>query len=211
MTDSSQTDLAAFDLARSQGGRLVVAGVDEAGRGCWAGPVVAAAVILSPGWCPDALDDSKKLSVRRRETLCGEIRSSALSWGACAVSAQEIDRLNILQATLLGMARSLHKLHAGPDLVLVDGLQVPPVPWPTEAVVKGDGSSACIAAASILAKVFRDRIMTAWARKYPGYGFAQHKGYGAPRHRASLIELGPCAIHRVSYKPVALCRQGRLY
>lgn len=211
MANPSQPDLAAYDRARSHGGRLVIAGVDEAGRGCWAGPVVAAAVILPSGWCPDALDDSKKLSARRRETLCGEIQSSALSWGACAVSAQVIDRVNILQATLQGMARSLHKLHTGPDLVLVDGRQVPPGPWPTEAVVKGDGTSACIAAASILAKVLRDRVMTAWARKYPGYGFAKHKGYGAPRHRASLIALGPCAIHRVSYKPVALCRQGRLY
>ena len=204
-------DLVGYDRERSDGGRLTVAGVDEAGRGCWAGPVVAAAVILPPGWCPAGLDDSKKLTAGRRETLCGEIRASALSWGACAVSPAEIDRVNILQATLQAMARSLHMLRAAPDLVLVDGRQVPAVPWPAEAVVKGDGTSACIAAASILAKVFRDRVMLAWDRKYPGYGFADHKGYGAPRHQAGLAELGPCAIHRFSYKPIALREQGRLF
>jgi ribonuclease HII len=196
---------------RSRDGRLVIAGVDEAGRGCWAGPVVAAAVVLPDGWCPVALDDSKKLSARRREALCREIRASALSWGACAVSAGEIDRVNILQATLRGMARSVHKLRPRPDLVLVDGLQIPSLAFPAEAVVKGDGTSACIAAASILAKVFRDRIMIAWARKYPGYGFGEHKGYGAPRHRAGLAELGPCLLHRFSYKPISELKQGRIF
>ncbi len=203
--------LVAYDRQRSDNGRLMVAGVDEAGRGCWAGPVVAAAVILPDGWCPAELDDSKKLTARRREALCGEIRTSALSWGACAVSPGQIDQVNILQATLQGMARSLHRLHAAPDLVLVDGLQVPKVPWPADAVVKGDGTSACIAAASILAKVFRDRIMTVWDRKYPGYGFADHKGYGVPKHQAGLKELGPCAIHRFSYKPIANLDQGNLF
>jgi len=195
--------LFAYDRARSDDGRLRLAGVDEAGRGCWAGPVVAAAVILPDGWCASELNDSKKLTARRREVLCGEIMSSALSWGACAVSAREIDRINILQATLLGMRRSLLKLHHDPDLVLVDGVQVPEYAGAIESVVKGDGTSACIAAASILAKVFRDRIMTVWDRHYPAYGFAGHKGYGAPRHRTSLRQEGPCGIHRLSYKPVA--------
>jgi ribonuclease HII len=203
--------LVVYDRRLSGDGRLALAGVDEAGRGCWAGPVVAAAVILPSGWCPAGLADSKKLSAARREVLCGEIRASALSWGACAVSAAEIDQVNILQATLRGMARSLHKLSLAPDLVLVDGLQVPNVPWPAQAVVKGDGTSACIAAASILAKVFRDRIMRAWDRHYPGYGFADHKGYGAAGHQAALRAQGPCAIHRFSYRPIADLDQGRLF
>ncbi len=211
MSEPIQPDLVVYDQERSEGGRLTIAGVDEAGRGCWAGPVVAAAVILPDGWCPAGLDDSKKLTARRREALCGEIRASALSWGACAVSPAEIDRVNILQATLQGMARSLHKLGVAPDLVLIDGLQAPKVPWPTDTVVKGDGTSACIAAASILAKEFRDRIMSVWDRKYPGYGFAEHKGYGVPRHQEGLGRLGPCAIHRFSYKPIANLDQGQLF
>ncbi|MFT5234431.1 MAG: ribonuclease HII, partial [Candidatus Krumholzibacteriia bacterium] len=153
MAIESLPPLLAYDRTRSEDGRLLLAGVDEAGRGCWAGPVVAAAVILPDGWCPTELNDSKKLSAKRREKLCGEVLASALTWGACAVSAQEIDRINILQATLQGMQRSLAKLGRTPELVLVDGMQVPDIPWPAEAVVKGDGTSACIAAASILAKV----------------------------------------------------------
>ncbi len=211
MSEATDPTLVAYDRQRSDDGRLTVAGVDEAGRGCWAGPVVAAAVILPCGWGPVDLDDSKKLSAARREALCGEIRTSALSWGACAVSAAEIDRVNILQATLQAMARSLHKLRGTPDLVLVDGLQVPDGPWTCEPVVKGDGTSACIAAASILAKVFRDRVMTVWDQKYPAYGFAAHKGYGAARHQAGLEAHGPCAIHRFSYKPIAALDQKRLF
>jgi ribonuclease HII len=203
--------LAAYDRQRSREGRLVLAGVDEAGRGCWAGPVVAAAVVLPAGWCPPELDDSKKLTARRREALSTVIRDGAVGWGACAVSAAEIDRVNILQATLRAMSRSLHRLGRTPDLVLVDGRQVPDVPWPAEAVVRGDATSACIAAASILAKVFRDRIMTAWDRHHPGYGFADHKGYGAARHREALARWGPCALHRLTYRPVALRDQGRLF
>ena len=207
----AESALARHDRKRSGGGQLVLAGVDEAGRGCWAGPVVAAAVILPSGWCPDGLDDSKKLTARRRDALYEALRASALSWGACAVSPSEVDRLKILQATLLAMARSLHKLDSVPDLVLVDGLQAPDGPWPAEPVVKGDGTSACIAAASILAKVFRDRIMVAWDRLLPGYGFASHKGYGAPEHQAALSRLGPCMIHRFSYKPIAELRQGDMF
>lgn len=203
--------LLAYDRARSENGRLILAGVDEAGRGCWAGPVVAAAVILPDGWCPSELNDSKKLTARRRESLCGEIIASALTWGACAVSAQEIDRINILQATLQGMRRSLLKLKQTPDLVLIDGLQVPEIDWKTDSLVKGDGTSACIAAASILAKVFRDRVMTVWDRHYPAYGFAGHKGYGVPVHRLALQSAGPCSIHRMSYKPVANWDVGQMF
>ncbi len=203
--------LVAFDREQSRQGTRLVAGTDEAGRGCWAGPVVAAAVMLPDRWCPDGLDDSKKLSAARREILCQEICASALGWGACAVSAGEIDQINILQASLRAMARAVAKLPQQPQLVLVDGLQAPELPMATLTVVKGDGTSACIAAASILAKVFRDRVMTVWNRRYPGYGFGANKGYGATAHQAGLTRQGPCPIHRFSYKPVAELAQGRLF
>jgi len=203
--------LVVFDQEQSGQRRHILAGVDEAGRGCWAGPVVAAAVILPDDWCPDELDDSKKLSPKRRELLCEEIRASALCWGACAVSAAEVDRINILQASLEAMRRSVVKLYPQPELVLVDGLQTPNLDIFARAVVKGDGTSAAIAAASILAKVFRDRIMVAFDRLYPGYGFAGHKGYGAAVHREALHKLGPCRLHRFSYKPIAELDQGNLF
>lgn len=207
----SANPLLLFDQEKSGGSSLLLAGVDEAGRGCWAGPVVAAAVILPPDWCPEGLNDSKKLTARRREVLCGKIMASALSWGACAVSAGRIDEINILRASLEAMSRSLTKLDPGPELVLVDGLQVPDFPAPSEAVVKGDATSASIAAASILAKVLRDRVMTVCERHFPGYGFAGHKGYGAQEHREALARLGPCPLHRFSYRPVAELDQGRLF
>lgn len=203
--------LAGFDRERSRDGRLVLGGVDEAGRGCWAGPVVAAAVVLPGGWCPVGLDDSKKLSPARREVLYAEIRAGALAWSACAVSAAEIDHGNILRATLRAMSRAVARLRVTPDLLLVDGNQVPAVPMPAESIVRGDGTSAAIAAASILAKVLRDRVMTAWERHYPGYGFASHKGYGAAAHREALELLGPCPLHRVTYEPLASRGQGRLF
>lgn len=203
--------LAGFDRERSRDGLLVLGGVDEAGRGCWAGPVVAAAVVLPAGWCPAGLDDSKKLSPARREALCAEIRAGALAWAACAVSAAEIDHGNILRATLRAMSRAVARLRVRPDLLLVDGNQVPAVPMPAEAIVRGDGTSAAVAAASIVAKVLRDRVMTAWERHYPGYGFATHKGYGAAAHREALERLGPCPLHRVTYEPLASRGQGRLF
>ena len=203
--------LAGFDRERSRGGRLLLAGVDEAGRGCWAGPVVAAAVVLPDGWAPAGLNDSKKLTPARREALCQEIRASALAWGACAVSAGDIDASDILRATLRAMARAVARLRLRPDLVLVDGNRLPDLPLPTECLVRGDGTSAAVAAASILAKVYRDRIMTAWDRHHPGYGFAAHKGYGAAAHREALRRLGPCPLHRLSYRPVAELDQGRLF
>jgi len=203
--------LAGFDRERSRDGLLVLGGVDEAGRGCWAGPVVAAAVVLPAGWCPAGLDDSKKLSPARREALCAEIRTGALAWAACAVSAAEIDHGNILRATLRAMARAVARLRVRPDLLLVDGRQIPVVSMPAEAIVRGDGTSAAVAAASIVAKVLRDRVMTAWERHYPGYGFAAHKGYGAAAHRQALEKLGPCPLHRVTYEPLASRGQGRLF
>ena len=190
---------------------LLLAGVDEAGRGCWAGPVVAAAVILPADWEPAELDDSKRLRHTQRTTLYNEIRQSALAWSACAVSAADIDSLNILQATLLAMSRAIARLHPTPDLVLVDGLQLPSLPCPGRAIVGGDGKSAAIAAASIIAKVLRDRVMCTWDRYHPGYGFAAHKGYGSADHRAALQRLGPCPLHRQSYRPIANLRQSRLW
>jgi ribonuclease HII len=203
--------LVLFDQEKSGRGSRLLAGVDEAGRGCWAGPVVAAAVILPDGWVPAGLDDSKKLSSRRREILFEEIRASALSWGACAVSSVEIDHTDILRATLRAMAASVAKLRPVPQLVLVDGLQVPVLGCPAEAVVKGDATSAAVAAASVVAKVLRDRVMMVWDRHYPGYGFASHKGYGAELHRQALDRIGPCPLHRQSYRPVADLDQGRLF
>lgn len=203
--------LALFDREKTGRGRRLLAGVDEAGRGCWAGPVIAAAVILPDGWCPDELDDSKNLTARQREVFYEQIQASALSWGACAVSSVEIDRTNILRATLRAMAGAVARLNHRPDLVLVDGLQVPEVPFPTEALVKGDATSAAVAAASVVAKVLRDRVMTAWDRRFPGYGFASHKGYGAAAHRRALASLGPCPLHRFSYRPVAELDQGHLF
>jgi ribonuclease HII len=208
---AAEHPLARFDAEQAEGAAGPLAGADEAGRGCWAGPVVAAAVILPPGWCPAGLNDSKKLTAQRREKLCAEIMASALSWGACAVSSRRIDEINILQSSLEAMARSLHKLTPRPGLVLVDGLQAPPFDAPCLPVVGGDAASASIAAASILAKVLRDRVMTAYDRHYPGYGFAGHKGYGARAHREALARLGPCPLHRFSYKPIAQLDQGSLF
>ena len=203
--------LALFDREKTGRGQRLLAGVDEAGRGCWAGPVIAAAVILPDRWCPDGLDDSKKLTAPQREVFYEQIQASALTWGACAVSSVEIDRTNIRRATLRAMAGAVARLNPRPDLVLVDGLQVPDVDCPAEAVVRGDSTSASIAAASVVAKVLRDRVMTAWDVRFPGYGFASNKGYGAASHRQALVRLGPCPLHRFSYRPVAELDQGHLF
>lgn len=200
-----------FDRECSRQGALRVAGVDEAGRGCWAGPVVAAAVMLPEGWAPDGLDDSKRLLAADREEIFAEIRTRAVAWAACAVGARQIDATNILAATLVAMGRSLRRLRPVPDLVLVDGLQAPDLPLRMHPLVKGDATSAAVAAASVLAKVLRDRVMVAWDRRLPGYGFAAHKGYGAAEHRAALERLGPSPLHRRTYRPVALLAQGRLW
>jgi ribonuclease HII len=203
--------LVQFDRRKSGWGRRLLAGVDEAGRGCWAGPVVAAAVILPDGWCPPGLDDSKTLTAAKREVFYEQIQASALSWGACAVSSDEIDRTDILRATLRAMTRAVAKLDPVPDMVLVDGVQVPDLALPAEALVKGDATSAAVAAASVVAKVLRDRVMKVWDRRFPGYGFASNKGYGAPAHRRALVQLGPCPLHRFTYRPVADLDQGHLF
>ena len=179
-----------------------VCGVDEAGRGPWAGPVSAGAVILDPGNVPAGLNDSKKLTAKARERLEIEIKATALAWGVGLASAQEIDEINILQATGLAMRRAMAALKITPAFALVDGNYRFDLPCPLQPIVKGDALSASIAAASILAKVERDRIMMAADLDYPEYGFAGHKGYHAASHVAALKAHGPCPIHRMSWAPI---------
>lgn len=180
-----------------------IAGVDEAGRGPLAGPVVIAAVILDPARPIEGLADSKVLAPRRREQLSGRILERARACSVVRIEAVEIDRINILQATLLGMRRALAELTLLPDFALIDGDRLPQaLPCPARAIVHGDASEAAISAASILAKVARDRILDGYDARWPGYGFAQHKGYGTPAHLAALQRLGPCPEHRRSFAPV---------
>jgi len=183
----------------------LLAGVDEAGRGPLAGPVCAAAVILDPQRPIPGVDDSKKLSSACREALETEIRSRALAWSVAWASAREIDRLNILQASLLAMRRAVAALDPRPLRVLVDGNQITDFGCPVQAVVGGDGIIPAIGAASILAKVARDRLMVQLEQDYPGYGFASHKGYPTAAHREALRRLGPCPEHRRSFTPVRDC------
>ncbi|MFT4242792.1 MAG: ribonuclease HII [Acidovorax sp.] len=183
----------------------LVAGVDEAGRGPLAGPVVAAAVILDDLHPIAGLADSKKLTLARREKLYDEIRAKALCCCIAEASVEEIDRLNILQATLLAMQRAVAGLRLKPAQVLVDGNRLPRLDVPAEAIVKGDAKVAAISAASILAKVHRDRWCAQIDAEFPHYGFAGHKGYGTATHMAALREHGACIHHRRSFAPVAQC------
>lgn len=183
-------------------GHGCVCGVDEAGRGPWAGPVVAAAVVLDRHHIPAGLNDSKKLTEARRALLFDAITASA-QVGVGIVSAAEIDTLNILQATFRAMERAVSALPMPPRFALIDGNRAPKLSCPCRTVISGDGLSLSIAAASIIAKVTRDRIMTEMEQLYPGYGFAAHKGYGTAAHSAALARLGPCAEHRRSFKPIA--------
>lgn len=187
------------------GGAERVAGVDEAGRGPLAGDVVAAAVILDPGRPIPGLDDSKKLSAARREVLFDAICGRSLAWAVGRATVAEIDHLNILQATLLAMTRAVEGLSPAPDFALVDGNRLPRWSLAARAVVGGDALVPAIGAASILAKVTRDRDMAALAEAYPGYGFAAHKGYPTRAHREALARLGPCPAHRRSFRPVREC------
>ena len=186
-------------------GRVVqlVAGVDEAGRGPLAGPVCAAAVILDPDRAPEGLADSKILKAEVRERLAREIEAGALAYAVAFASTAEIDALNILNASLLAMRRAVEALHPGPESVLVDGNRCPDgLPCPARSIVGGDGSVPAISAASILAKVARDRWMQELDARYPGYGFARHKGYPTAAHLEVLRALGPCCEHRRSFGPV---------
>ena len=178
-------------------------GVDEAGRGPLAGPVVAAAVILDPLNPISGLNDSKKLSAKRRDALAVEIRAKALAWSVAEASVEEIDRINILQASLLAMRRAVEGLKIQPETALIDGNRCPQLACPAEAVVGGDGKVASIAAASILAKTVRDAGMLLLHAEYPMYGFDRHMGYPTALHLQALREHGPSPVHRRSYAPVA--------
>lgn len=182
-------------------GAKIVCGIDEAGRGPWAGPVVAAAVVLDPKAIPDGLDDSKKLTEAKREALFAPIMASARV-GIGIAEAERIDRDNILQATLWAMAEALRQID-DVDLALVDGNRAPSLPCPAQTIVAGDAKSLSIAAASIIAKVTRDRIMMAHDAAWPQYGFARHKGYGTALHQQALERHGPSPLHRRSFAPIA--------
>jgi ribonuclease HII len=185
-------------------GHNCVAGIDEAGRGPLAGPVMAAAVILPDDFAHDSLNDSKQLSEKQREIIHAELHADGrllISWAMASV--EEIDRLNILRASHLAMERAVSGLPRAPDICLIDGLPVARFPHKHEGVVQGDALSLSIAAASVIAKVERDRFMLAADAQWPQYGFASHKGYGTPQHLARLKEHGPCPLHRRSFQPVA--------
>jgi ribonuclease HII len=190
------------EAARTRGA-LRIAGVDEAGRGPLFGPVVAAAVILTPGFRFNGLTDSKKLTAKKRSELDVEIRANAVCWAIAEVDAETIDRINIRQASLLAMRRAVGQLALIPDYLLIDGRDAIDCECRQQAVVHGDAISFSIAAASVLAKVCRDRLLVELDREYPGYGLDRHKGYACPAHLAALERLGPTPLHRKSFHPVA--------
>lgn len=191
-----------FDLFAPQEAQAIIAGVDEVGRGPLCGPVVTAAVILDPARPIEGLNDSKKLSEKKRETLFQEIKEKALAWCIARADVEEIDELNILHATMLAMQRAVAGLDVKPTLALIDGNRCPKLPCQAEAVIKGDGKVPEISAASILAKVARDQEMAEMEKLYPGYGIGGHKGYPTKMHMEALKKLGATPIHRRSFKPV---------
>ncbi len=195
-----------FEFALWQSGVSLVAGLDEAGRGAWAGPVAAAAVILSPAsdlvTRLKGVRDSKQMSPAQRTRWAEVIRAVALAWGVGFASSLEIDALGILPATRLAMQRALAQLDLAPEHLLLDAVRLPGVLLPQTALIKGDSRVLSIAAASVLAKTERDRLMVKLEEEFPGYSFARHKGYGTVIHRMALESLGPCGQHRVSFKPV---------
>mgnify|MGYP002533197269 FL=1 len=197
-TDTEKDWLKYENQAKSQGYSFVC-GVDEAGRGPLAGPVYAAAVILPDGVIPEGVNDSKKLSEKKRESLFDIITEEALDYSIAYATAEEIDDINILQATFLAMKRAIDGLKTKADYAMIDGNRMPPLDIPGETIVKGDANSASIAAASILAKVSRDRFMLKMAEKYPRYQFEKHKGYGTKLHYQMLDEYGPSEIHRQTF------------
>ena len=187
----------------------LLAGVDEAGRGPLVGNVVAAAVILDKHKPIDGLNDSKKLTAKRREQLAAQIRETAIAWSVISIDAEEIDRINILQATMLAMKQAVEQLSVEPGHVFIDGNRCPSITIPATAIIKGDARIAEISAASILAKVERDAQMLALHESYPQYGFDKHKGYPTKAHFEALAEHGPCPQHRNSFRPVRECRATR--
>lgn len=192
-----------FDKEFYNKGLGFVSGVDEAGRGPLAGPVVAAAVILPKDIIIDGVNDSKKLTEKKRNILFEEIKQKSFSYGIGIVDSKTIDEINILQATFLAMRKAIEQLSVKPDLVLVDGNHIiPNMMYNQQAIVSGDAKSACIACASILAKVTRDNIMYEYANSYPQYDFQKHKGYGTKAHLEAIKKFGPCKIHRMSFAPL---------
>ncbi|MGI9105078.1 MAG: ribonuclease HII [Pyrinomonadaceae bacterium] len=199
---ASEIGTAFEDEARTSGYRMI-AGVDEVGRGALAGPVVAAAVILDPATpLPENLDDSKKLSAAQRERIAAELKQTALGYGVGLIAAAEIDRTNILIATRRAMCAALGALRERPDFLLIDALQLTEVALPQRAIIRGDSISASIAAASVIAKTYRDALMRDYDRVYPHYGFASHVGYGTRAHLAALSTHGACSLHRRSFRGV---------
>jgi len=189
-----------YDSAvRAESGVKLLCGVDEAGRGPLAGPVCAAAVIFPEGVRIDGVNDSKKLSEQKREELFGAITDAALAWAVAFSDEKEIDEINILNAAMLAMKRAVEALSVRPELALIDGNKLPPVDVPAKFVIKGDATSASIAAASILAKVSRDRLMNEYDAQYPEYGFAKHKGYGTKQHYEAIDRFGVLDIHRKTF------------
>ncbi len=209
MSGTSETDLTHFETRARGKGFSRIAGVDEVGRGPLAGPVVAVAVVLPDAKCDLPVADSKALSTARRQALAEQLWDlQGIQIGLGIVEPREIDRINILRATHLAMRTALHQLDPLPHFALVDGLAVPDLPVPAEFIVRGDARSVSIAAASIVAKVYRDELMIALDAQFPGYGFAQHKGYGTAAHLAALQRLGPCPVHRQSFSPVKQALHG---
>jgi len=198
----SEIDTFIFERRAAEQGYCFVAGVDEVGRGPLAGPVVAASVILPIDCDFSRFDDSKKLSAKVREELCLELQENGALTGIGIVTEAEIDRINILQASLLAMKKSLEALPSEIDFLLVDGKQQVPIAIPQKTLIKGDSRSASIAAASIIAKVHRDRLMADYHQKYPNYNFQKNKGYPTAEHRKALAKFGPCPIHRRSFRGV---------
>jgi ribonuclease HII len=190
------------EAARGRGA-MRIAGIDEVGRGPLFGPVVAAAVILPKGCHLKGLTDSKKLSEKKRNELDREIRLNAVSWAIAAVDAETIDRINIRRASLEAMQRAVEQLALSPDFLLIDGRDTIAWDCPQQAVIKGDATSFSIAAASVLAKVHRDRLLVELDAQYPGYGLARHKGYGSPEHLEALARLGPTPLHRKTFRPIS--------
>lgn len=199
MKTKIEKDWLLYEREAQNNGYSVVCGVDEAGRGPLAGPVFAAAVILPQGLDIEDIDDSKKLSEKKREALYDEIKSLAVAFNVAFATEKEIDEVNILNATFLAMKRAVDGLSLRPDLVLVDGNRVPALGLPTKTIIKGDSLSVSIAAASILAKVERDRLMKKLSEKYPDYGLERHKGYGTKMHVEAIKRYGPAEVHRKSF------------
>jgi ribonuclease HII len=192
-----------LERAARKCGALRIAGVDEVGRGPMFGPVVAAAVILAPRCRLEGLNDSKKVSEKKRNQLDIEIRENAVAWAIAAIDVETINQINIRNASLLAMKRAVQQLALTPDYLLIDGIDTIDYACPQQAVIQGDGTSFSIAAASILAKVYRDRMIVELDSQYPGYGLASHKGYCSAEHMAALAKLGPTPLHRKNWSPVA--------